>query len=119
MNVIGRHYPLVSALTPFWFGPFRDIPSNWWNQTEAPAFSGIDVGRAFSWQSISVPGNDFSCLSVTFQSGNHYAGRPGGKFQISLGVWFVLSQVLRLEEIDIRIQIVYSMERKFQTPLRS
>jgi hypothetical protein len=48
MNVIGRHYPLVSYLITFWFGLFRDIPSNWWNQTEATAFSGIDFGMTFS-----------------------------------------------------------------------
>jgi hypothetical protein len=76
LNVIGRHYPLVSHLTTFWFGPFRDIASNWWNQTSATVFSGINVGMAFSWQNISVLGNDFACLSVIFRSGNHYVDQP-------------------------------------------
>jgi hypothetical protein len=76
LSVIGRHYPLVSNLTAFWFGPFRDIPSNWWNQTSATMFSGIDVGMSFSWQSISVPGSNFTCRSVMFQSGHHYVNQP-------------------------------------------
>jgi hypothetical protein len=76
LNVIGRNYPLVSDLATFWFGPFRDIPSNWWNQTSETAFSGTDVGMSFSWQRISVPPSDFACLSVIFRSGNHYVDQP-------------------------------------------
>jgi hypothetical protein len=76
MNVIGRHYPLTAYLTAFWFGPYHELPSNYWSQATQQSFSGSDTGMAFSWQDIFVPGAGSTSLSVIFRSGNHYVDTP-------------------------------------------
>jgi hypothetical protein len=76
MNPVIRHDPLVSDASAYWFGPFQEINSGYWNQTTLNHSVGIDIGITVSWQGISVPGRGSTGVSVMFRSGIHNTERP-------------------------------------------
>jgi hypothetical protein len=76
MNVLARHYPLVSDVSTYWFGHLWFLMENIWNGTDAILVTNeSDVAMAFSWQNISVPGYGTTTRSAIFRSGEE-AGSP-------------------------------------------
>jgi hypothetical protein len=76
LNVVGRHYPLVTGISTYWFGLDAETEENIWNETESPWYSGYHVGIAFAWKDVVVPGDSPQYVSALFRSGAYVADQP-------------------------------------------
>jgi hypothetical protein len=73
---IGKSYPLIRAVSTYWYGYYGDRTSNYWSSRGTSPYAG-DGGCAFSWQSVSVPAAGVATVGALFRSGFFDSVQPG------------------------------------------
>jgi hypothetical protein len=54
LNFFTNNHPLVTDTDTYWFGPWTQMPSHLWNQTEEASICCIDTAMALSWQNRPI-----------------------------------------------------------------
>jgi hypothetical protein len=68
MAIVAGGYPLTTAISAYWFGDWRDMGDNWWNQTTSSESFGVNVAMSVSRKNILVPAIGAANLSFVLRT---------------------------------------------------